>query len=105
MRNANSHFNLWVSFLWRGAVSTIYTSGNGDKPATAWGKKNKKKTQHKELFHLTFFFEKLMATQHHTKLVYKCNAMLSDVEIPKDCEILSKELLTCAWGYTAELQI
>lgn len=56
----------------------------------------KKKTQHKELFHLTFFFEKLMATQHHTKLVYKCNAMLSDVEIPKDCEILSKELLTCA---------
>lgn len=55
-----------------------------------------KKTQHKELFYLTFFFEKLMATQHHTKLVYKCNAMLSDVEIPKDCEILSKELLTCA---------
>lgn len=43
MRNANSHFNLWVSFLWRGAVSTIYTSGNGDKPATAWGKKKKQK--------------------------------------------------------------
>lgn len=31
--------------------------------------------------------------------------MLSDVEIPKDCEILSKELLTRASGYTAELQI
>lgn len=31
--------------------------------------------------------------------------MVSDVEIPKDYEILSKELLTRASGYTAELQI
>jgi len=37
-----------------------------------------------------------MPTQHQTKLVYKRNTTLSDVETTKDSEILSKELLTCA---------
>lgn len=86
---------------------TIWEQFSAFRPhdtAAAW-KKKKKTTQHKEVFYLTFLLEKLVAAQHQTELVYKCNAMLSDVEIPKDREILSKELLTCASGYTAELQI
>lgn len=48
------------------------------------------------VFSLTFLLEKLMATQHQATLLYKCNALLSDVVILKDCETLCKELLTCA---------
>lgn len=90
---------------WQKKKKTTQSYPLGKKKSNKEENPLKTTSAQKEVFYLNFLLEKLMATQHQTELVHKCNAMLSGVEIPKDCEILSKELLACAWGYAAKLQI